>query len=526
MNPPKAKKQRKRRKKRKGAPGALVEELDLMSDVVFCLNLPQRVQRRATRVVKSSSSGGRVSTSQVPISVTFRARRYPVCTSAFPKESEAETQPPLGNVDELLAWPALHHTLSWIRGVHILDLNKIFKKKLSRKKMMQDVVARIGGRATLDLVFPPLSRDNFQRMIQDEYEGSQTVANLLEKGLEREAEAMRKQEILVMVDSRTRKSWGADRIVPVWFLIWVLEWDYLRPHFSTFNTKFGVCFQIADAMRCKMQTGVGSNDTDRELLSQSRKVIKSMEIISNQGNLTLLQNRTRDLVSVDMACRRLFNRRERPWRSGNTKKSLAEAEEVLSGTSSSNTAAGKNKDDSMSARVTDLEEAFDVEIITMGSKLERLKSDVRMLALKCRVLDKQQQKNLFRTVTPSIEIIQNDAAAAASAIVSNRRPDQRFLSSGGSDEEEEEENSSDSDYSTSDSDSSAEEDVSSSSSSSSEDSEEEEKEEDLTKQKQRKRPRWIKRQQQQHQQRYQHQPQNQYPGKTKQFKKQRQRYQI
>ncbi len=522
MNPPKAKKPEKRRKKRKRAPGALVEELDLMSDVVFCLNLPQQVQRRATRNVKSSSSSSKVSTSQVPISVTFRARRYPVCTSAFPKESDEETQPPLGNVDELLGWPTLHHTVSWIRGVHILDLNKIFKKRISRKNLMQDVVARIGGRATLDVVFPPLSRDDFQRMIQDEYEGSLTVANLLEKGLKREADALRKQEILVMVDSRTRKSWGADRIVPVWFLIWVLEWDYLRPHFATFNTKFGVCFQIADAMRCKMLTGAGSNDTDRELLSQSRKVIKSMEIISNQENLTLLQNRTRDLVSVDMACRRLFDHRERPWRSANTKKSLAEAEEVLSGTSSSNGGGGgKNKDDSMSARVTDLEEAFDVEIITMGSKLERLKSDIRMLALKCRVLDKQQ-RNPYRAVIPSVKIIQNDGA-----VVSNR-PDQRFLPPYDSNEEEEE-NSSDLDYSSSDSDSSGEDDNDadvSSSSSSSGDSEEEKEEEDLTKQEQRKRPRWIKRQKQQ--QRYQ---QQHYPGKitttittTKQSKRRKRRY--
>ncbi len=516
MNPPQTNKQRKRGKgKRVEGRGALVEELDMMSDVVFCLNLPQQVQRRATRVVKSPSSSSKVSTSQVPISVTFRARRYPVCTSAFPKESDEKNQVPLGDVDELLGWPALHHTVSWIRGVHILDLNKIFKKNISRKNMMQDVVARIGGRATLDLVFPPLSRDNFQRMIQDEYEGSRAVADLLAKGMEMEAEAMRKQEIVVMVDSRTRKSWGANRIVPVWFLIWILEWDYLRPHFSSFNTKFGVCFQIADAMRCKMQTGVGSNDADRELLAQSRKIIKSMEIVSNRGNLTLLQNRTRDLVSVDMACRRLFNRRERPWRSGNTKKSLAEAEEVFSGTSSSNGGGGgdgKNKDDSMSVRVTDLEEAFDVEIIAIGSTIERLKGDIRMLALKCRGLEKQQ-KNSSQAATPSIKIIQNDAGASD-------RPDQRFLSAYDSNDEEEEEEEGDSDYSSSDSDSSDddEEQQQNTSSSASEESEAEE----VLKKQQRKRPRWMKRQQQ----RYYQQQQQQRHGKstTKQSKKRRRRY--
>ena len=389
MDSPKKPKTKENQKKGKNpvANRSLMEELDLMSDIVFRMNLPQQVQKK---VKKSGKATPERTLAYVPISVTFRARRYPVCTSAFPKEPE-NPLPPLGDVDELLGWPALHHTVSWIHGVHIMDLNKVFKRHISRKIMMQDAVARIGGRASLDLIFPQLSRDNFQRMIDDEYEGSQIVADLKKKELLNKAEALRKQEILTMVNSRTRKSWGANRIIPVWFLIWMLEWDYLRPHFLKFNTKFGVCSQIADAMRCKMQTGSGSNDTDRELLDQSRKIMKSMEIVSSQGNLTLLQSRTRDLVSIDLACRRLFNKRDRAWRLRDPNSIPAEAEEVWSSGSASKRHGTK---DSIPVRVADLEEAVDTEILVTTGKMERMKSDIRMLALKLHIMERKQNSLL------------------------------------------------------------------------------------------------------------------------------------
>jgi len=268
-----------------------------------------------------------------------------------------------------------------------MDLSKVFKRSIARQTMMEDAVARIGGRASLDLIFPSLSRDNFHRMIQDEYEGSQIVTDLKKKGLDEKAEALRKHEILTLVNSRTRKSWGANRIIPVWFLIWMLEWDYVRPHFLKFNSKFGVCSQIADAMRCKMATGSGSNDMDRELLDQSRKVMKSMEIVASRVDLTLLQSRTRELLSIDVECRRLWKHRNPAWRLRSSGLAGAEAEEILSGSSSSQAPANN---ESIPSRVADLEEAVDTEIIVMGNTLERIKGDVRMLALKVHNIEKQK----------------------------------------------------------------------------------------------------------------------------------------
>ena len=268
-----------------------------------------------------------------------------------------------------------------------MDLSKVFKRSISRQTMMEDAVARVGGRASLDLIFPSLSRDNFHRMIQDEYEGSQIVTDLKKKGMDEKAEALRKHEILTLVNSRTRKSWGANRIIPVWFLIWMLEWDYVRPHFLKFNSKFGVCSQIADAMRCKMATGSGSNDMDRELLDQSRKVMKSMEIVASRVDLTLLQSRTRELLSIDVECRRLWKHRNPAWRLRSSGLAGAEAEEILSGSSSSQTQVSH---ESIPSRVADLEEAVDTEIIVMGNTLERIKSDLRMLALKVHNIAKQK----------------------------------------------------------------------------------------------------------------------------------------
>ncbi len=381
------KSQSKKKKKKKGDPAAgtsTMVDIALATDIEFSINLPQKI--RETDEQRDQRTKDKKSWSQIPRPTTFRVRRYPVCTAAYPEEQEMP--PPKGDTEALLSWPAIGHTVTYIYGVHILDLGRVFKRRASRKNIMLEVVSKVGGRATVDLVFPPLSRKDFQHMVDHEYEGSEDVLSLLEKNKGDEAVLLRKKEIVAMVSNRTRKGWGLDKIVPVWFLIWMFHWDHVRPNFLNFNSKFGVCSGIADKMRNKMSTALGSlsgegnSSHDRELLNQSRRVTKSMEIVAARNDLSLIQGRTRDLISVELACRRLFKPRFHPRQLRSPAPEYEEAEEVEppQAKEPSPSSSSSKEQDPLIKYVEDLQDELYTEIFILEKKVSRNKADLRVVA--------------------------------------------------------------------------------------------------------------------------------------------------
>jgi len=249
----------------------------------------------------------------LPVSTEFRVRKYPVCNSAcgHPDLGNPDAVKSLTATDHLLLWPALGHNMTYIYGIHIMDVYKFLKRRINRTIVMKKIVKEIGGGATLDLVLPKLSRQHFQEMVQDQYEGSSKVLKLLTmegEKFKKQAETQREKEIEQITNTRTRK--GRDRIVPVWFLIWWLNCKYVSANFSLFNSKYAVCDQIADAMqtrRTKIQQISG------DLLNQVRWIHKSKEIVSTRMGLSVLDGHNRDLLAVELNIRDNMNRQRFPW---------------------------------------------------------------------------------------------------------------------------------------------------------------------------------------------------------------------
>ncbi len=387
---------KKKRKKKKPSTVISAAEMEFRDDIVFYLNVPQKPSE--TEEEKNHRINvAHKSQKYVPARTAFRIRRYPVCTSAYAHDhgdDDGEPKKPRGDADELFHWTTMHHRLAYIYGVHILELTRLFKPRSIPDTIMQKIVVSLGGEATLDLVFPEISRSEFSEMINDVYGGGGgTAEGDATDHAHKKAEEARKKEITAMVGSRTKGLHGRNRIVPVWFLMWALCPQYVRREFFKFNSRWSVCTQILTAMQGKANGS--SIFADQELLDQSRLLNRSMEIEGGRLDMTVMECRTNDVLGMQLACRSLYQPPFRVWqtrshrRPGGEKdrREAEEAEEEFLPATTPTTTTTKGKRSrplsasavSLDVRIDNLESDLDLETYILHRDASRVKAKMRQL---------------------------------------------------------------------------------------------------------------------------------------------------